>query len=153
MEKPTKVFKKNPLFFSFLLPMLTDGIMTLVGQNPSYWTNYQSANEMSPAYFFMAAHPLLFILGGIIWFVGLYWLFLKLKYPLNLMLACTFIAGNTWGSISWITKMMKDYGFLISTDRFTILFSWTVLVLYFLVIGVFAGLSISQYINNFRGKK
>lgn len=133
--------------------MLTDGIITLVGQSPSYWLNYQSANEMSPAYFFMAVHPLLFILGGIVWFIGLYWLFLKLRHPFNLMLACTFIAGNTWGSTSWITKMMKDYGFLVSTNRLTILFSWTIVVLYFIVIGIFAGLSIAQYIQNFKEKK
>ncbi len=144
------MIKKNPLFFSFLLPMLTDGIMTLIGQNPSYWSNFKSANEMSPAYFFLAAHPLLFIIGGILWFIGLFWLFLKLRHPLNLILACTFIAGNTWGSTSWITKMMKDYGFLVSTNRSTILFSWTILVLYILVIGIFAGLFISLYMNKLK---
>lgn len=129
--------------------MLTDGIMTLVGQSPSYWSNFKSANEMSPAYFFMAAHPLLFILGGVAWFIGLYWLFLRLKHPFNLMIACTFITGNTWGSTSWITKLMRDNGFLVTTNRFSILLSWTVLIIYFVVIGILAGFSISQYINIF----
>lgn len=144
------IVKKNPIFFSFLLPMLTDGILTLVGQNPSYWLDYKSANEMSPAYFFMAMHPLLFIIGGILWFIGLYWLFLKLKHPFNLILACAFIAGNTWGSTSWITKMMREAGFLVATDRFSILLSWIVIIFYFIIIGTTAGISISQYIKNFK---
>lgn len=145
MSIAKSLFRKNPLFFSFLLPMFTDGLMTLIGQSPSYWRNFRTANEMSPAYFFMAAHPIFFIFGAVIWFVLLYFLFRKLKNPYNLILSCIFIAGNTWGSTSWITKLMKESGFLITTDRISIILSWVILVIYFTLIGTIAGLSFSQY--------
>lgn len=139
------LFKANPLYFSFLLPMIMDGLTTLVGQDGSYWLNFKSANEMSPAYFIMAAHPFFFILGAVVWFIGLYWVFKKLKHPINLVIACGFLAGNTWGSTSWMTRMMKNYGLLITTDRISILTAWTILIVYFLLIGICASLSISQY--------
>jgi len=133
--------------------MLADGILTLIGQDPSYWLNYNSANEMGPAYFFMIVHPSLFILGGIVWIIGLYWLLLRLKHPFDLMLACILMVGHTWGSSSWITKMMREYGFLVSANRLTILFSWTIEVFYFIVIGILAGYSISQYFQNINSRK
>lgn len=148
MNKFINIFKHNPLYFSFFLPMAMDGITTLVGQDPSYWLNYKSANELSPAYFIMAAHPFFFILGAIIWFVGLYWIFKKLRHPINLIIACGFIAGNTWGSTSWITSMMKKTGLLMATNRSSILFTWVILVFYFSIIGICAGLSIAQYFKN-----
>lgn len=145
MNSIKKAFKSNPLYFSYLLPMAMDGTVTLLGQDRSYWLNYKSANEMSPAYFFMAAHPMFFILGGIMWFIGLYWIFKRVKHPFNLIIACGFIAGNTWGSTSWITGMMKKAGIYVVTNRASILLGWVLLVLYFLLIGVCAALSISYY--------
>jgi hypothetical protein len=37
MQRVTKAMQANPLFFAFLLPMVTDSALTLVGQAPSYW--------------------------------------------------------------------------------------------------------------------
>lgn len=148
-----KLYKDNPLFFSFLFPMLTDCILTLAGQDSSYWINFQSANEMSPAYFFMAVHPMLYIIGGIIWFIGLYWLFLRLKPPFNLIISCAFIAGNTWGSSTWITKMMRETGILVSANRSSILSSWTIMIIYIIFIAIIAGISFNQYFINIKNDK
>ena len=79
-----KTISKNPLFFAWFLPALTDGTVTLFGQNKNYRSNYVLVNEASPAYYFLAASPWLFILGSMLWFAFWYWLFLRLKKPINL---------------------------------------------------------------------
>lgn len=140
-----RFFNRNPLFFSFLFPAITDGIVTLLGQDAIFWQNYQTVNEASPAYFFLVIHPALYIIGSIIWFVFLFWLMKKLKHPLNLVLALAFIAGHSWGSSSWIIKMMKTVGLFVAPDRFSLLMGWTVLILYYVLIGVLAGICIDRY--------
>ena len=86
MKNLPDLFRDNPLYFSFLLPMAMDGILTLTGQGRNYWNNFSSANEASPAYFFLVISPRLYIFGAIVWFVGLYFLFKRLKRPWDLML-------------------------------------------------------------------
>lgn len=139
------LFKKNPLFFSFFFPQLVDGGITLLGQNRQYWNSYQGANEWSPAYYFLAANPLIYILGAIVWFVGIYWIFKKLRGPFNLILACAFIAGNSWGSTSWIAKMLRENGLVDPLNRPVMFLSYFLLLLYFLLIGIFAAGSLREY--------
>src|SRR3990167_4877314 len=100
---------KNPLFFAFFFPALFDGTVTLLGQDTSYWTN-RAVNEASPVYYFLLASPWLFIAGSIVWFLFWYWIFTKLKEPLNLFLMFLFIAGHSWGSTSWIWNIAKRNG-------------------------------------------
>ena len=145
MEIVSTLIQANPLYFSFLFPMLTDGIATLLGQDRSYWKNYKSAKEASPAYFFMAVHPVLYIVGAIIWFIGLYWIFMILPHTFNLIVACGFIAGNSWGSASWIAQILRKKGLYSPENRISILIFWTILVLYFLLIGIFATVFLSLY--------
>lgn len=133
--------------------MLADGILTISGQNISYWSNFSKANEMSPVYFILAfLHPIFYILGAIIWFVFLYYLFKNLKKPYNIILACTFIAGNTWGSASWINHLLENLNVMIITNRLTIITSWFILAAYFLIVGIAAGLSFLEYFSKYPKK-
>jgi len=140
--------RKNPLFFVFIFPIVLDTTLTLIGQDASYWRNFKTANEMAPVYFILAFSPILFIIGSLLWYIFLYWLVKKLKEPLNLILALTFMVGHTVGSSSWIRKILFDTGIYIIGDRASTTYSWVILVGYFVLVGVIGGLSISYYIKH-----
>lgn len=133
-----KIISRNPLFFAWLLPALTDGVVTLVGQEKSYWLNHQLVNEASPAYYVLVASPWLFILGSIVWFGWWYWLFLRLKPPVNFWLMFLFISGHSWGSTLWIFKMLKPIG--VSN-------AWFLAVGYFVLIAMCATHCLKVYLK------
>ncbi len=141
------LFNKNPLFLAFLFPALVDGIVTLLGQDAQYWQNYRTVNEASPAYFFLITHPMLYIFGGVLWFSLLYLLVRRLHEPWNLVLTVTLIAGHAWGSSSWLIKMMREQGIFLPSDRISLLQGWTLLVVYFVLIGAFASYALRQYME------
>jgi len=140
--------RKNPLFFIFIFPIVLDTTLTLIGQDASYWRNFKTANEMAPVYFILAYSPFIFIVGSLLWYVFLYWLVKKLKEPLNLILALSLIVGHTVGSTSWIRKILFDTGIYIIGDRVSTTLAWVVLVGYFVLVGIIAGLSISSYVES-----
>src|SRR3989344_8770252 len=139
---------KNPLFYSFFLPAVTDAVVTIIGQDRSYWQNFKSVNEASPAYFVLAVNPIYFIFGSLLWFISLYFLILKLKRPWNLILSITFIAGHAWGSGGWITKLLNASGIIAGYERGSILMRWAVLILYFIIVGIAAAKAIELYFRN-----
>lgn len=141
-----QLISKNPLFFAFIFPALTDGIITLLGQDKSYWT-MRAVNEASPAYYFLLVSPWLFLLGGFIWFIFWYWLFKRLKEPLNLLIMFLFIAGHSWGSSSWIMKIFKQTGVYKLGNQLSIIFTWILLIIYFMIIAVIATYCLRVYLQ------
>lgn len=128
--------------------MFVDGVVTLLGQDKNYWTNFKLVNEASPAYLFLQFHPILFIIGSFVWFYILYWFFLKLKRPYNIILALAFISGHSWGSAGWIKRFIFQSSFYSVHSRASITVGWLILVGYTLIIAIIAGLAINQYIKN-----
>jgi uncharacterized membrane protein len=145
------IVKNNPLFFAFLFPAAMDGLVTLTGQDASYWTN-RIVNEGSPAYYFLLASPLLFIAGSLVWFIFWYWSFKRLKEPLNLFLMFLFIAGHSWGSTSWLWRMMRLNGIYTMTNQLSVMTAWLIAIAYFVVIAASATYCLSVYIKT-RGSK
>lgn len=143
-----QIIKRNPLYFAFLLPALTDGVITLLGQSEGYWSQNRVVNEASPAYYFLLASPWLFIVGSIAWFVSWYWLFKRLKEPLNLFLSFLFISGHSWGSTSWVWNIMKRNGVYTATNQHSVVFVWLIVVLYFAIIALSATYCLRTYIQN-----
>lgn len=141
-----KIISKNPLFFAFLFPAVMDGVVTLLGQDSSYWSG-NVVNEASPAYYVLLVSPWLFVLGSFVWFLFWYWLFRKLKEPVNLFLMFLFIAGHAWGSTSWIWKMMKTNGIYVLGDQISIIFAWGIALLYFVVIATVATYCFKIYLK------
>ena len=141
-----KIISKNPLFFAFFFPALVDGLVTLVGQDTSYWTK-RVVNEASPAYYFLLVSPWLFLLGLIIWFVFWYWLFKRLKESLNLFLMFLFLAGHSWGSGGWLMKILKQSGVYTPGNQLSIIFVWSIVVLYFAFIALFATYCLRIYME------
>jgi hypothetical protein len=145
MQKAIKVVKANPLWFSFLFPMLTDGVVTLVGQAPSYWQHNSRVNEMGPAYFLLAAHPLVYVGGGVCYLVFCCWLVSRLKHPLNIMLAMALTIGHSWGSSTWLSLWLSQAGFM--ETRSLILLQWSFLVAYFVLVAICVGISFARYMS------
>lgn len=143
----SKLIKKNPLFFAFLFPALTDGTVTLLGQDTSYWAS-RVVNEASPAYYFLLASPWLFALGSVFWFVIWYFLFKRLKEPLKLFLMFVFIAGHSWGSTSWLWQIMKRHGVYVRENQFSVMGAWFITILYFALIAGAATYCLMVYLNN-----
>ena len=142
-----KLVARNPLFFAFFFPALVDGVVTILGQDKNYWTNPNVASDASPIYYFLIASPWLFIASSIVWFGFWYWLFKRLKEPVNLFLMFLFIAGHSWGSSSWIWKIMKVNGVYTSNNQSSIMFAWSIAVLYFALIAFFATYCLKIYLK------
>lgn len=138
---------KNPLYFAFVFPALIDGIVTLLGQSPEYWSG-RVVNEASPTYYFLLTSPWLFLFGSVIWFLFWYWLFGRLKEPLNLFFMFLFIAGHSWGSSSWIWKIMKDNRIYVRANQISVIIVWCVSVLYFALIALFATYCLRVYMRS-----
>ena len=140
------LIKKNPLFFAFFFPAVMDGTMTLLGQDASYWTS-RVVNEGSPAYFFLLASPWFFILGSVVWFVFWYQIFRRIKEPFNVFLMFLFIAGHSWGSGSWIWRMMRVHGLYTVNNQTSVLFAWGIAVVYFALIALLATYCLRIYLE------
>lgn len=143
------LIKKNPLFFAFFFPALVDGIVTLLGQDASYW-NGGRVNEASPAYYFLIISPWLFAVFSVLWFAFWYWIFKKLKEPFNLFLMFLFIAGHSWGSTSWIWKMMRDNGIYSPNNQVSAILVWGISILYLALVAFFATYSLRIYLQKRR---
>lgn len=141
-----ELLKKNPLFFAFFFPALADGIFTLLGQDISYWEK-GVVNEASPVYYILLASPRIFVFGTGLWFALWYWIFKKLKEPFNLFFMFLFIAGHSWGSSSWIWKIMRTNGFYTPENQISVMIAWSVVVLYFALIALFATSCLRTYIG------
>lgn len=140
------IISKNPLYFAFLFPAVVDGVLTLIGQDPNYWSD-KVVREASPAYYFLVASPWVFVLGSFGWFVGWYLIFKKLKAPLNLFLAILFISGHSWGSTGWIWNVAKRNGLYSVGDQFSVITVWFLVVIYFSLISLFATYCVKLYFS------
>lgn len=138
---------RNPLFFAFIFPLVTDTALTLAGQDPSYWSNYATANEAAPIRFLLAAHPLIFLGASLVWYLFLYWLVKRIKHPVNLMVALGFMVGHTTGSESWIVRIILTSGWLEAGQRSSTTLLWLTTAGYFVLVGIVGGLAISSYIQ------
>lgn len=118
-----------------------------MGQGEKYWTSQRVVNEASPAYYVLMASPWLFIIGSIIWFIFWYFLFKRLKEPVNLFLTFLFISGHSWGSASWIMKIFKDNGVYQIGNQPSIIFAWSLLIIYFILIALCATYCLKIYIK------
>ena len=112
--------------------------MTILGQSHEYWQSNRVVNEASPAYYFLAASPWLFVIGSIVWFIIWYWLFKKIPDKIKLFLTLLFIAGHSWGSGSWIMRMMRENGIYLVTHQPSVIFAWCLLISYFALIAFIA---------------
>jgi len=139
--------RKNPLFFAFFFPALVDSLLTLISQGNQYWNVNRTVNEASPAYYFLLVSPWLFLFGSAVWFISWYWLIKRLKEPYNLFLMFLFLAGHFWGSSSWVMKLFKENGFYTLNNQPSIIFNWSLLILYLALVSIIATHCLRRYLG------
>jgi hypothetical protein len=59
-----------------------------------------------------------------------------------------FIAGHSWGSSSWIWKIMKENGVYVSSSQESVILAWSIVVIYFVLIALFATYSLRLYFKH-----
>jgi hypothetical protein len=142
-----KIIRINPLFYAILLPAIADGLLTLLGQGKTYWNNYKIINEASPAYYALYISPWVFVFGSIIWLLIWFFIFKKLKEPVNLFFLFLFIAGHSWGSSSWIMKIFREYNIYSVSNQSTVIFAWILLILYLIVLALWITYCFNVYLK------
>ncbi|OWK36679.1 hypothetical protein [Fimbriiglobus ruber] len=88
-----------PIAFSVL-----DGSLTLAGQTAEYWGGaYTQANEASPTFhYLLAAHPLAFVGGHLVWVAVFVGIILLLPDTLALIVCIAVTLGHTVGTATWV---------------------------------------------------
>jgi len=99
---------KNRVWLCFppLVLCVLDLAATLGSQSASYWYGeYLYISEGNPiAYFLLAIHPSLYIIGTAAWIAAFSFLMLRLPRRLALTL-CFFISfAHLWGTLGWIMQ-------------------------------------------------
>lgn len=145
------IFKRNPLFAVFLIPVIVDVVGTVTGQSSSYWSsNYQNFNEAAPVFIFLQISPWLFIIATLaIWLSFTYWLTKKFKKPYNLWATLTLFAGHSYNSVYWIRNTQLNHHILVSNgNHFMAILSLLPMFIYLFIIGFIASQSILYYFKN-----
>jgi hypothetical protein len=91
------------IFLPILIPYIFDIALTLIGQPEQYWQgNYQAVNEANPiSHWFLAKHPVVYILYSIARFLG-YGLFIAiLPLKLSKIVSIYLILAHTIGAHGW----------------------------------------------------
>jgi len=146
-----KLFKDNPLFVTFAIPIIVDVVGTVLGQPPEYWSSEGKVfNEAVPfIYLLLQIHPLLFITICLaIWLPFTYWLTKKLKSPLNLWATMSLLIGHSYNSVSWLRKDLYYAGLFTGHDQLSRALSLIPITMYILFIGWVAMLGFVSYIKS-----
>lgn len=103
-------FRKNSLLFIFLSPWVVDDIVTLLGQDASYWHGSLFINEGHPIYHYLLTLGVVpFLMGNIVELSIVYFFVKILPRPLNLMLSLGYGIGTVWSSSSWTFTILSKY--------------------------------------------
>jgi hypothetical protein len=145
LNRLQRFISNNPLYFVFAIPFFTDSILTLFGQGSPYWHNPRSANEVSPTYFILALGPFIYAIFALGWAAILYLIMQRVKEPFNFMLSMGFLVYHTQGSSSWLALELKRASLHFLAHRLELLFSWLFVAIYLIIVGVFAGYSLTVY--------
>jgi len=138
----------NPLYFAFALPFFLDSTLTLLGQGSVYWHHPQLANESSPTYFVLALGPVIYVLFALCWAALLYGIMYTVKEPLNLIISMGLLIYHTQGSSAWLTLVIRRIGLGMFPHRMALLMSWSLMVTYFVLVGICAAYSVQIYHRN-----
>jgi hypothetical protein len=135
--------KSNFLIIAPLaIVMVLDGVFTMAGQSEAYWQNYALFNEGSPLGQSLMLNPAYFISFFVAYVVLVSILVVSLKRPLNVIVWLGFFLGHAWGGSTWAPRIFFDLtGIAANIDR------WYLVVGYFILIAVIAGLFINKWLK------
>ena len=101
-----RIKKRLWLCFPAVALCLLDLAVTLWNQSPGYWNgNYLFVIEANPvSYFFLAAHPLLYLIGSAAWLVSFSLLILLLPGRLASIFFLFISFAHLWGTLGWLMQ-------------------------------------------------
>ena len=144
-----KLFKKNPLFGVFVIPIIFDVVGTVLGQPSAYWTShYKIIEEAVPVYPLLQINPLLFIvIAFVVWLPITYFLTLKLRKPLNIWATMALFAGHSYNSVNWLRVIQHNLGIFAGKNQLDYALALIPMAIYILVIGFIASKSLLIYFS------
>lgn len=126
------------LLYPFYLAAVVDLSFTLLGQDAAYWQDFSKVNEASPHLAWaLQIHPIVYIIGAIIYLLIIPRLFQIIRNPYNLIMLFTLFFAHIWGGTGWLWRVMKNLGVYTSpSDRFGITIVWLMTGAYLLLLAV-----------------
>ena len=113
-----------------LAVMLTDAIVTLVGQPPNFWRDSKSVNEGEPIVRFFLSHGVIpYVVVGALYVAGVLFLASITPRRIGLTILFFFLLEHFWGATSWF---MYHFGYNIRLQN---IFELSIAVLIALAIG------------------
>lgn len=141
-------FRNNSLLFIFLSPWIVDSIVTLLGQDASYWHGSLFINEAHPIYhYLLALGPIPFLMGNVVEISVVFFFVKILPRPINLMLSLGYGTGTVWSSSSWTNAILSKFfpGQEVNSFYYD--------CIYLTIMGIIAGLCVNVYFENIFKKK
>jgi len=137
--------KSNLLILSpLILVMVTDFVFTLIGQPPAYWKNFVFVNEANPvARYLLVWHYGWFTLISFAYGFLVLFLVLKLKRPLNIILAVFLFLAHGSASSGWMPRMVEVMTGTYPLDNFWFYSKYS----YHIVVAIISGVVISKWLK------
>ena len=106
---------------------LLDMVVTLAGQPSSYWAgSYSTAVEGAPqGKWLLTAHPVLFIVGILVWIALFGAAILVLPRFFSLVLSLAVTMGHSWGANTWLADLVGYWACIALFIVAAILTVWT----------------------------
>jgi hypothetical protein len=132
----------KPKFYfiaAVLLPSLLDGVVTLIGQPNSYWTDFSKIDEASPVTFLMFG-PWVFLLSVVVYTLLLALLIYKLPKWVSIGVGLFLCMSHSSGIQSWAPYII--------TEKMQYLYDywWYISVAYSLIIGILVAISLREWL-------
>ena len=135
MEKLPKQF-----VYPVILVMLLDFSFTMIGQPPSYWTNFNNLNEGSPiGVNLLSINPLYFLIFCAIYLSIMILLIRKLPLIPGAILALSLFLGHSYGSSSWVDLLLHKAGFDLGNFS-----QWYSTIGYFVLLSIISVLMVTK---------
>lgn len=139
----------NPLFFIFIIPFITDRVLTLISQDSLYWQDYKTADEGDPiGYILLSTSPLLFIFESFLEIIFWYILVKFIPRPWSIVLALGSMLYSTLEGSSWIGHFVYVH---VGMPPLSLAYQQSIEVgstsdlLYFIVVATIAGVVLNKY--------
>lgn len=134
---------KQKLYFviAALIPSLLDGIITLVGQPASYWSDFSKIDEGAPLTFLMYG-PWIFLLSVVVYTVLLGLIIYKLPKWISLGVGLFFFMAHSNGVQGWIGPIIMDKA------QFLFDYYWYITVLYSFVVVIIISFGMYKWLSH-----
>jgi len=137
---------KPKLYFviAALIPSLLDGIITLIGQPISYWSNFNKIDEGAPLTFLMYG-PWIFLLSVAVYTVMLGIIIYKLPQWISIGVGLFFFMAHSNGVQGWIGPI------ILEKAQFLFDYYWYIAVSYSFIVAIIMSFGVYMWLGHNAG--